>query len=211
VEASAAPVPVRLPQTASNGAAVAPAEPEPPPAEAVDEGALEPIVVSSRYRVSAKTLVALATVTGVAAIALGAWAFVSSVREPDSLEVLRTTPISGSSQAISLLSKPSTQRLPLRRSGGAITLAVAADGRGVLVLDGLPVLPVGLTYQAWLLDPGKRSREYVPAAAFTGAETAVPLAAEVPRGWVVGVTAERSAGARKPTHAFRFGVQRPSG
>jgi hypothetical protein len=199
---------VRLPEAAASGSALAPTEAPPP--DAVDDGALEPIVVPSRYRISAKTLVALATVTGVAAIALGAWAFVTSVRESDSLEVLRTTPISGSSQAISLLSKPSTQRLPLRRSGGAITLAVAADGRGVLVLDGLPVQPVGLSYHAWLVDPGERSRQYVPAAAFTGAETAVPLAARVPRGWVVGVTVERSASVPSPTHAFRFGAQRPA-
>jgi hypothetical protein len=134
------------------------------------------------------------------------------VREPDTVEVVRTAPIAGSAQTISLLSKPSTQRLPLRNSAGALTLAVGAGGRGVLVLDGLPIAPVGLMYQAWVLDPSKRPHRPVAAAAFTGVETVVPLSARVPPGWFLGVTAEKTTGESKPSQGYRFGVQRaPAG
>lgn len=205
-------MPIRLVTPSStNGSSVAPKEA--PPAEAVAEEAraVEPIDLPSPHRVSGVTLAALATAAGLAAVVLGTWAFVSSVREQDSgsVQVVRTAPVYGAAQAISLLSKPSTQRLPLRGSQRTVTLAVGAGGRGVLVLDGLAIAPIGLTYQAWVLDPAKRPLEHTPAASFTGVETIVPLMARVPPGWFLGVSAEKSGGAEKPSRAFRFGVQRP--
>jgi hypothetical protein len=195
----------------TNGNSVVPKEA--PPAEAVAEQAhaVDAIDLPSPHRVSGVTLAALATAAGVAAIVLGTWAFVSSVRDEGSgsVQVVRTAPVYGAAQAISLLSKPSTQRLPLRGSQRTVTLAVGAGGRGVLVLDGLAIAPLGLTYQAWVLDPAKRPLEHIPAAIFTGVETIVPLSARVPPGWFLGVSAEKSGGVEKPTHAFRFGAQRP--
>jgi hypothetical protein len=203
-------VPVRLVHPVPpTGTSVATAETSPPAETVAQLSPFEPVELTAPvYRVSAATLAALATVAGVAAVVLGAWAFVSSVRDPDTVEVVRTAPIAGSAQAISLLSKPSTQRLPLRNSAGALTLAVGAGGRGVLVLDGLAIAPVGLTYQAWVLDPRKRPHTPMAAAAFTGVETAVPLSARVPPGWFLGVTVEKTPGAAEPSRPYRYGVQR---
>jgi hypothetical protein len=212
MEASAARVPVRLVSHSSpNGNSVEPAAA--PPADAVAETArpVELFELPAPHRVSGITLAAIAAVVGLAAIALGTWAFASSVREPDTVEVVRTAPIYGAAQAISLLSKPSTQRITLRGSDGAVTLAVAAGGRGVLVLDGLSIAPVGLTYQAWVVEPKKGKREHVAAGTFTGVETIVPLSARIPPGWFVGVTVEKAGGSDDPSRAFRFGAERPVG
>lgn len=170
----------------------------------------DPIELPAQPRLSGTTLAAIAAVTGIVAIALGMWAFVSSVREPDSVEVVQTAPIYRAAQAIALLSKPSTERIPLAGSGGGAILAVGESGRSVLVLDGLGLAPVGRSYQAWVVDPKKRPREYVSAGTFTGVETIVPLTARVPRGWVLGVTIEKSGGASAPTQAFRIGARRPA-
>lgn len=175
------------------------------------EHPVEPIELPAPHRVSGITLASLAAVVGLAAIALGTWAFASSVRDRDTVEVLRTAPVYGAAQAISLLSKPSTQRITLRGSDGAVTLAVAAGGRGVLVLDGLSIAPVGLTYQAWVVEPKKGKREQVAAGTFTGVETIVPLTARIPPGWFVGVTVEKAGGSDSPSRAFRFVAERPAG
>jgi Anti-sigma-K factor rskA len=211
VEASAAPAPVRLvTHSPPNGSSVAAGDA--PPAEVVAESshAFDPALeLPKPHRVSGVTLAALAAVTGLAAIALGTWAFVSSVRDDgDIVEVVRTAPVYGAAQAISLLSKPSTQRIPLKGSEGAVTLAVAPRGRGLLVLDGLAIAPIGLNYQAWVVEPKRGKREQVSAGTFTGIETVVPLSARIPPGWFVGVTVERSGGADTPTGGFRFGAQR---
>jgi Anti-sigma-K factor rskA len=215
MEASAAqaPVPVRLvTPSPQSDAPVAPREEaraEAPPLEAVAAPPVEAAQPASPHRISGTTLAALAAVAGLAAIALGLWAFASSVRERSTVEIIRSAPINSAAQAISLLSKPSTQRIPLRSSGGAATLAVTKSGRGVLVLDGLAIAPIGLTYQAWVVDPRKRPFEHIEAATFSGVETVVPLTARVPPGWVLGVTVEKAGGVDEPSRAFRFGAQRP--
>ena len=208
MEASAVPVPARFdPPSPSNGNALVPSDGA---AELTEEQAFDAIELPAEPRLSGMTLAALAAVTGVVAIALGTSAFVSSVREPDTVEVVQTAPIHRAAQAISLLSKPSTERIPLAGSRGSAILAVGESGRGVLVLDGLGLAPIGRSYQAWVVDPRKRPREYVSAGTFTGVETIVPLSARVPRGWVLGVTIEKSGGASAPTQAFRIGAQRPA-
>ncbi len=204
-------MPVRLEsRSSSNGHGLVSREhgqDAPETAQALDSA----IELPSPYRLSGVTLAALAVVAGVVAIALGAWAFASSMRDGGSAEVTPTAPIYGAAQALSLLAKPSTQRIPLQGADGSITLAVGAGGRGLLVLDGLAVAPVGLTYQAWALDPAKRRPLHVPGATFTGIETIVPLTARVPPGWFVGITVERAGGVEAPTRPFRYGAQRPSG
>lgn len=204
------PAPVRFDSPSPNGSALARTDDAADPT--VENGHVaEPIELPDTYRVTGVTLAALAAVTGLVAIALGTWAFVMSVREQDSVDVVRTAPIYGAAQAISLLSKPSTERLTLAGSEGRATLAVGAGGRGILVLDGLGIAPVGTSYHAWVVDPKKRPLENVLAGTFTGVETIVPLTARVPPGWILGVTVERADGVSAPTRAFRLGVQRPTG
>jgi Anti-sigma-K factor rskA len=159
-------------------------------------------------RVSGAMLAALAALAGMAAIALGTWAFVMSVRDDGTTTIVRP-PISEAAQAISLLAHPGTVRLPLAGADGRAILAVAESGRGILVLDGLGIAPVGRTYQAWVLNPGPQA-DPLQAAMFTGVETVVPLSARVQPGAIVGVTTERAGGAAMPTRALELTAQRPA-
>lgn len=210
MEASAAPVPLRFDtHTSQNGGALAPAGDSEARSAEENGRAFDPIELPRTYRVSGVTLAALAAVTGVVAIALGTWAFVASIRE-EPAEVVRTAPIYGAAQAISLLAKPSTQRIPLEGSEGSAILAVAAGGQSVLVLDGLGLAPEGTAYHAWVVNPKRRPVEHLPAGTFTGVETLVPLTARVPPDWILGVTIERAGGVSAPTRAFRLGARRPA-
>jgi len=159
-------------------------------------------------RLSGATLATLAAVVGMAAIALGLWAFARSVRD-DGVAAIVRPPISEAAQAISLLSKPSTVRLPLEGADERAVLAVSSGGRGLLVLDGLGIAPVERTYQAWVLPPRPRSTP-LSAGLFTGVETVVPLTARVEPGAMVGITIERSGGAVAPTRPLEFTAQRPT-
>ena len=156
---------------------------------------------------SGAVLATFAALAGMSAIALGLWAFVLSVPADGPTEIDRA-PLSEAAQAISLLSKPTTVRLPLAGADDRATLAVASNGRGMIVLDGLGIAPVGRTYQAWVLTPRPRPRP-LPAAVFTGVETVVPLTARVVPGSVVGITVERPGGALAPTSALELTAQRP--
>jgi hypothetical protein len=166
----------------------------------------EPFELPPPKRLSGATLAALGAAAGLAAIALGLWAFVSSVRDDGSVQVVR--PVAETAQAISLLSKPTTVRVPLEGALGSATLAVAANGRALLVVDGLSTAPVGRTYQAWVIRPKPGSRP-LSAALFTGVESVVPLTARVEPGATVGVTIEKPGGSPAPTKAVRLVVIRP--
>jgi len=204
-------MPVRFdPPASANGNSVSSAE-RPAGGPGDRERLFEPIELPQSHRFSGVTIAALAAAAGVAAIALGMWAFVSSVRAQDEPDVVRSAPIYGAVQAISLLSKSTTERIPLKGSQGTAVLAVGARGRSVLVLDGLGIAPADRSYQAWVVDPNVRPLEHLSAAVFTGVETIVPLAQPVPRGWVVGVTVEREGGVVAPTQEFRIGAERPAG
>ena len=154
---------------------------------------------------SGTTLAMLATLAGVGALALGSWAFVSEARS-DSQASTDDDPSAAMERAISLLSKPSTQRVPLAGSDGRIVLAVGVGGRAVLALDELGPAPAGESYQAWLIGPD--GRVTASAAVFTGAETIVPLAQIVPRGSGVGVTLERAGGVPAPTRTLTLVAER---
>jgi Anti-sigma-K factor rskA len=170
--------------------------------------AFDPLELPPSGVLSGATLATLAALSGMAAIALGLWAFVSSVREEDAPQIVRP-PISEAAQAISLLSKPTTVRLPLAGSDGRVVLAVASSGRGILVLDGLGIAPVGRAYQAWVLPAAPRDAEPLSAALFTGVETVVPLSARVQPGSAVGISLEKASGASAPTRALTLLAQRP--
>jgi hypothetical protein len=199
--ARAMPAPRRLePDRATGGLTLA------PPAVGVEREA-DRFELPPRERLSGATLVTLAALAGLAAIGLGLLAFVMSVRS-DSPTAIYRPPISEAAQAISLLSKPTTVRLPLAGTDDRAIVAVASNGRGLIVLDGLGLAPVGRTYQAWVLTPNARSTP-LPAATFSGVETVVPLTARVEAGSVVGITLERAGGAPEPTSALELTARRP--
>jgi anti-sigma-K factor RskA len=156
-------------------------------------------------RPSAGTLVALAVVSGLTAIALGSWAFIRTERDNGSVPATRVTrtPVE---QAVSLLAKPSTRRIPLAGSVGRIVLVVGPRNNGVLVLDGLGRAPVGRAYQAWVIKP--KAKAPTSAALFTGGEVVVPLITRVPKGSTVAVTLEPSGGSPSPTKTPKIASQR---
>jgi hypothetical protein len=201
------PAPAPLDSSRGGSGGLKLATPAAPVAANAEPRPFEPVELPPSGALSGATLATLAAVCGMAAIALGLWAFVSSVRENDAPQIIRP-PISEAAQAISLLSKPTTVRLPLAGSDGRVVLAVAENGRGILVLDGLGVAPVGRTYQAWVVNRG-RGETPLSAALFTGVETVVPLTARVEPGSAVGISIERSGGASAPTRTLRLVAQRP--
>lgn len=200
--ARAMPAPARLDEKRAPSGGLTLATPAAPVER--DPGSIE---LPPPDRISGATLATLAALAGMAAIALGTWAFAMSVRDDGSTQIIRP-PISEAAQAISLLAHPGTVRLPLAGAEGRAILAVAENGRGMLVLDGLGIAPVGRTYQAWVLNPDPRT-DPLPAALFTGVETVVPLSARVQPGAVVGITTERADGAPIPTRALELTAQRP--
>jgi hypothetical protein len=201
--ASTLPVPAGLePSTSTNDMTVATTA-----APVAPEWLADPFELPPPKQLSGATLAGLGAIAGLAAIALGLWAFVSTVRADGSVEVVRAS--SETAQAISLLSKPTTSRVPLEGGTlGSATLAVGENGRGLIVVDGLAVAPVGRTYQAWVIRPQPGSAP-LPAALFTGVETVVPLAARVEPGATMGITIEKPGGSAAPTKAMRLVAIRP--
>ena len=163
--------------------------------------------VPRQHRLSGATLATLAALAGLAAIALGLWAFTASIRDQGSVQA-GSLPDPETAQAIALLSRPTTERLPFAGTDGWLTLAVGSNGRGLLVLDGVRVAPVGRTYQAWVV-PRAAGSDPLPAAVFSGIEPVVPLTARVQPGFLVGITIERPGGAPAPTKSFQLTVERP--
>ncbi|HUF01221.1 MAG TPA: anti-sigma factor [Gaiellaceae bacterium] len=154
---------------------------------------------------SGTTLAMLAVLAGVGALSLGSWAFLSEARS-DGQASTAEDPSAAMERAISLLSKPSTQRLPLTGSDGRIVLAVGIGGRAVLTLDELEPARADESYQAWLIGPD--GRVTASAAVFMGTETIVPLSQIVPRGSGVGVTLERAGGVPAPTRTLTLVAER---
>lgn len=163
-----------------------------------------PVVPITRRRSSGVALAAIAAVAGVAALALGSWAFFSMAREED-------TPVAPDpaselvEQAVALLANPATQRIPFNGAKGALTFVVGADGDALLIVSGLKVAPAGKSYQAWVIaDAGKP----VPAGLFSGSTRVVELEQPVPMGATVAITLERAGGVRAPTISPSLVVQR---
>jgi Anti-sigma-K factor rskA len=198
MEATAAAPALRGPD--HNGST--PAVPE-PGATTARERIARPVELPPARRPTAAVLGGLAAVAGAAAVALGVLAVVSDIygNNPDAGAVAAE-----SQQAIGLLSRPGTVRIPLEGSGGSVVLAVASGARGVLVLDGLAPAPSGKAYEAWVVGPGETVP--TPAAVFSGSETMVSLSRPVPLGATVGITVESSVGVDAPTQRLRFAAQR---
>jgi len=143
------------------------------------------------------TLAALAAGCGLAAILLGAWALVATVRTGTD-----AAPDAAVAESLAVLTDAHAERIPLRGSVGRVALVVAGDERAVLALDGLGAAPEGSVYAAWLVLPG--SATPLPVATFSGAERAVPLDRPVPRGARVGMTLERQPAPGRPSRTIRL-------
>jgi len=149
---------------------------------------------------SGATLLGLATLVGLIAIGLGSYAFATRHAHTRAVTVTVTHPAPKAvQQALTLVAAQTTERIPLAHSVGRIVLAVAPDGRALLVVHGLGRAPAGKSYQAWVIPPG--TTVPVSAALFRGVELVVPLRPAVERGAVVAVTLERAGGAPGPSHA----------
>lgn len=164
------------------------------------------VVPGSRHRLSGATLAAIAAAFGLAAIGTGGWAFIESVRADGAQPVSFVEKQSVAERVVSLVSKPTTERIPLQNAAGRLVLVVGAKGYGALVLDGLGHAPEGRAYQAWVERRG--SQAPVSAAVFTGAESVVPLTTLVPRGATVAVTLERAGGVTAPSRTPRLTATR---
>jgi hypothetical protein len=167
---------------------------------------LQPVVPPRQRRPAGKTLVLLAVVTGMAAIALGAWALFGS--DKGSPAPATTVPL-GLEKAVSILAGESVTRIPLSGSVGRIVLIVGQEDDAVLMLNALGPAPAGKTYQAWVTTP--RSTGPVSSALFDGTDRFVPLAQPVVEGATVGVTLEQEGGAPAPSREPRLSALRPLG
>jgi hypothetical protein len=158
--------------------------PAPPPA--LRERILGTNVVPLRRR---RPWRELAAVAACAAVGLGIWA----AAEQNSLRNERAH-----ARALEIIVDPTSRKVALEGKRGMV--AVARDGRGVLVVDDLAAAPHGLTYVAWVIPRGGAPER---AAAFDGGNgmTMVKLRMRVPRGATVAATLEHDANAAAPTRA----------
>lgn len=147
------------------------------------------------------TLAALAAGTGAAAILLGAWALVATLRADDA-----AAPDAATVAALDVLADARATRIPLQGSVQRITLVVTPDGRALLALDGLGPAPEGRVYAAWLVPPGSATPAQV--ATFTGVQRTVLLRQAVPRGARVGVTLEHAPPPDRPSRPLRLVARR---
>ena len=140
-----------------------------------------------------RALPVVATVAAVAAavaVALGIWA----VHLSHDLGATRSA-LERQRSTAAVLADPGSREIGLEAGEGH--LVVDADGRAVLVLDGLGAAPAGKTYEAWIIEQGAAR----PAGTFGGRAgvDVVDVDGVVGRGDVVAVTVERAGGASKPT------------
>jgi hypothetical protein len=146
-------------------------------------------------------LVVFALLAGVGALALGAMAVLSAttsrsdgqavapaLRAPSRPDVER--------QALSLLAKPSTDRVVFRGSDGRLVLAVASGGRAAILTRGFERASSKQPYVAWVVRSGTPTR----AARLVGSERAVMLTVRVGRGDSV-VVAPAGSAAKGPARA----------
>jgi len=142
------------------------------------------VVLSRRAR---RPWQAIAAVAACTAIGLGIW----GTAQHNSLTHARAH-----ADALRIVVDPASRKVDLQGKSG--TVAVAADGEGVLVVEHLPAAPSGMTYEAWVIPHGGKP---LRAAVFRGGDgmTMVKLAQPVPRGAVVAATVEKHGGADAPT------------
>ena len=151
--------------------------------------ALEP----RRRRRAVPVLAAAAAIAAVVALALGLRAADLSGELDDTRAALEQVQSSAE-----VLADPGAQSVALQAGEGR--LVVDADGRAVLVLDGLEPAPAGKTYEMWVV-PGGNIEQANPAGLFPGSDgrEIVPVDGTVRSGDVVAVTVEPAGGVKAPT------------
>ena len=173
----------------------------PEPSEALRERILgdvhaEPprnVIPLDRRRRLAPALGAVAAIAAVVALAIGLWASDLSSQLDDTRVALER------SQAVAaVLADPDAETVALQAGEGR--LVVGADGRAVLVLDGLDPAPPGKTYELWIV-PGGDIGSASPAGLFAGTEgrEIVGVDGTVSAGDLVAVTVEPAGGVDAPT------------
>jgi Anti-sigma-K factor rskA, C-terminal len=163
---------------------------------------LRPLELTRPRKPTWPTLAALAIVTGLAAVGLGAWAVVTELRSTPSTE----TPAPSVEWSLGVLADSSARRYPFENSLGRIALVADDADRAVLTLDGLGPAPEGSIYEIWVIPPGSAT----PSAAgtFDGADRVIPLTRAVRSGARVGVTLEPAPGSDRPSRTLRLTVLR---
>ena len=148
---------------------------------------------SRRRRRVVPVLAAAAAIAAVAALAFGLRAVDLSGQLDDTRAALEQA-----ESAAGVLADPGAQSVAL--SAGDGRLVVDADGRAVLVLDGLDPAPAGKTYEMWVV-PGGDIGQASPAGLFPGSDgrEVVALDGTVQSGDVVAVTVELAGGVDAPT------------
>jgi anti-sigma-K factor RskA len=148
---------------------------------------------SARRRRAVPVLAAAAAIAAVVAIAIGVWASDLSSQLDDTRSALKR-----SQSAAAVLADPEAQSVALQAGDGR--LVVGADGKAVLVLDGLEPAPTGMTYELWVV-PGGDIEQASPAGLFPGSNgrSVLPVDGTVQRGDVVAVTVEPDGGVDAPT------------
>jgi anti-sigma factor RsiW len=143
-----------------------------------------------RRRHLVPVLAAGAAIAAVVALAVGLWAADLSSQLDESRAALERERANAA-----VLADSDAHSVALQRGTGR--LVVAADGRAVLVLDGLAPAPEGKTYETWILDGGPP----VPAGLFpgSGGREIVGVNGSVRDGYLVAVTVERAGGVDVPT------------
>jgi anti-sigma factor RsiW len=151
--------------------------------------ALEP----RRRRGAVPVFAAAAAIAAAAALALGLRTADLSGQLDDTQTALERAQASAA-----VLADPGAQSVALQAGDGR--LVVDADGRAVLVLDGLEPAPAGMTYEMWVVPRGD-IEQASPAGLFPGNDEreVVPVDGTVQAGDIVAVTVEPEGGVDAPT------------
>jgi anti-sigma factor RsiW len=146
-----------------------------------------------RRRRAVPVLAAAAAIAAVVALALGLRAADLSGQLDDTRAALDRAQSSAA-----VLADPGAQSVDLQAGNGR--LVVDADGRAVLVLDGLDPAPAGKTYEMWVV-PGGDIEQASSAGLFpgSGGREIVPVEGTVQPGDIVAVTVEPAGGVAAPT------------
>jgi anti-sigma factor RsiW len=129
----------------------------------------------------------ISAVAACAAVGLGIWA--SSLSRSLHHEQAQAS-------ALAIAADPTSRKV--RMTGGEATVAIARDGRGVLVVHQLPAAPQGKTYEAWVIPAGGSPQR---AGEFHGGSdmTTLMLERDVPQNAVIAATLEPDGGVDAPT------------
>ncbi len=149
------------------------------------------VPIGSRRRISP----VLASVTAIAAaVAIGLGIY--SVSLNSQLDNSRAA-LGAQETAAGVLADAKATTVAMQSGSGR--LVVNEAGRAVLVLDAVPAVPAGKTYQAWVIT----NNTPVSAGVFSASDSKaiVPIPQPVPTGAVVAVTVEPNGGVTSPTQA----------